>query len=900
MGLPLPRLGDLVPGLKRSLQLDGKKRFALLLASFNALLIVILLLSVRNSETRVRIRHARLYVTQLLEQIQIVQTRQVQVAYITATPHVESIALATTTSTSVATQPTATPSPTPAPTDTPTEQPLPSPTSTSEVVTTPTPGPTSSSTPTGTATPTGIPTSTPAPTLTSTGTPTALPTATATHTPTPTLPPSATPTNTPAAYTLELSATPGQVVGDGSSVATITALVRYAGGGNVPDGTQVDFTTSLGTFEGGVSIVAVTHDGVATAHLTSPSLGTATVTGIVASVTRTVQVAFVAGPPAQIALIANPTNVPADGLTVVTVQATLTDGRGNPARDGTTVEFGATLGTLSATQVGTSNGIASVTLVSTSAGQATVTATAGSVQQTVDVRFRPLVQIFTSASPSSAPGGSTVSYEVRVTNVTAGGSPASLQRLVDTLPTGFAHVPGSTASPAFGFDPTINGQQLVWTAPSPYDLAAGQSVVTTFQVSALAPAGTYLNTARIEGTNFDPASVGPTAQVTLLAPVLGPMLPVTGCFGIDLPVRVNGTNFVPGSIAHLGAWNLAAVYVDQGHLEGTVPQGIPIGTYDLAVSNPGGAAATMANAFAVMDCTSAATTLESGFLATIGRELVFTAHQGDNDSLQELFVEVPDSTPEPIYIRVFDPDCGGTLDRQAGSHWNTPFTFTVTGESPTPLATQTFTVSLATDATWYSFGPFAVSDGEPRAGTRVFKLGVVAGPEPPFGEDALEADTNLYNVMVAPDESGTTSVPGSRIFAYSWTFLIPETEWQVPPRVFPWVDVRVTTLVQHNFDYDNDAYGSGAAGISLQTPHRTLVGEDGEVSGNGVERNSSYDRIPGEQNTTWSIRCWAEPTGSGPLGSITDNIVTFWVTDQSGRELVTFARSTNRPPKEPH
>jgi hypothetical protein len=895
LGLLLPRLASLGPRLKQALQWDGKKRFVLLLAAFNALLIVILLFSVRNNEIRMQIRRVRVYTTQLLEQIQIVQTRQVQVVYITATPQMEGIAPGDATGTAIAAAPTATP----LATGTPTRQLTPSPTATTAGPATATVEPTSSPTPTRTA----IATLTSTPTVLPTSTSTALPTATSlpTFTPTPRPGPTATntPTPTPVAYTLELSAAPGEVTGDGTSLTTIRAVVRYAGGGNVPDGTQVRLTTNLGTFTGGTTIVAVTSNGVATARLTSASLGTATVTGVVGSTTRTVQVTFVAGPPAQIVLTADPVSVPADGSTLVTLRATVSDAQGNAVANGTIVRFAATLGTLSAPSIGTNGGIASVTLVSTSAGQANITATAGSVQQTTSVRFRSIVQITKAVNPSSAPGGGIIQYEIRVTNVTAAGSPASLQRLVDTLPAGFAYVPGSTVSPGFGFDPAISGQQLVWTVASPYNLAAGDSVVTTFRVSALAPAGTYPNAARIEGGNFDPASVGPTAPVTLLAPILGPMLPVTGCFGIDLPVRVNGTNFVPGSTAHLGAWDLAATYIDQGHLEGVVPQGIPIGIYDLTVANPGGAATTLAGAFTVEDCTSVATTLESGFLATIGREVIFSAQQGDDDSRQELYIEVPGDTPSPVYVRVFDPDCGGTLDIQAGLQWNTPFTYVIVGNASIPLATKTFTEDLSTDGTWYSFGPFSVSDGEARADRRVFKFIVIGGPEPPFGENSLEADTNLYNVMVTLGDALASPVPGSRIFAYVWTFLIPEIEWAEPPRVFPWVDVWVTTVIQHNFDYDNDAFGSGTAGIALRTPHRTLMGEDGEVSGNGVERNSGYERIPGEQNITWGIRCWAEPTGSVPPDVVTDNVVTFWVTDQTGRQLVTFARSTNRPPKDP-
>lgn len=902
MGLPLSRPEGLDSELKRPLHLDGRTRFVLLLASFNALLIAILLFSVRNSEIRNHIQRVRIYTTHLLEQVQTLQTRQVRVVYITATPRMESVALATGTRTTQSAQQTATAQPlltaTAAATSTRASQPNPTNTPGSAATTTSTlaasPSPTPS--PTGTATPTPTPTGTP--TATTTATPTATRTPTLTAIPSPTATDTAVPTPTPIVYTLELSATPTQVAADETAFSTISAAVRYAGGGAVPDGTQVRLTTSLGTFSSGASIDLVTQDGLAATRLSSTSVGTAVITASAVGLTKSTQVAFVAGAPGDVGLAASPTEVLADGVALISLQATVTDGRGNLVQDGTSVTFATTLGVLSATSAGTSSGVASVTLRSTSAGPATVTATSGGVQRSIVVQFSPIVQIAKSVNPATVPGGSTISYEIRVTNATAGGTPASLQRLVDTLPSGFVYVAGSTSSPAFGSDPTASGQELAWTAATPYNLAAGETVATTFQVAALAPAGTYANAARIEGTNFGPAGVGSTAQVSLLAPVLGPMLPVTGCFGIDVPVRVNGTNFVPGSKAQLGVWDLAAAFVNPNRLDGTVPQGIPIGAYDLTVTNPGGAASTLAGAFTVEDCTPAVTTLESGFLATVGQEPGFAAEQGDDDSLQELFIEIPGSTPGPIYVRVFDPDCGGMLDIQAGLSWNTPFTFSILGAAPVPLVTEVFTEDNTTDGAWYTFGPLAVSDGETRADWRVFVLTVSGGPEPPFELNARDADTNIYNVMVTAEADATTPVPGSRIFAYSWTFLIPEAEWDIPPRMFPWVDVRVNTVIQHNFDYDNDAFGPGQAGLAMQTPHRTLTGGDSEVSGDGNVLSSGYDRIPGEQNTTWGIRCWAEPTGTGPLTSVTDNVVTFWLTDQAGRRLVTFARSTNRPPKD--
>jgi hypothetical protein len=107
--------------------------------------------------------------------------------------------------------------------------------------------------------------------------------------------------------------------------------------------------------------------------------------------------------------------------------------------------------------------------------------------------------------------------------------------------------------------------------------------------------------------------------------------------------------------------------------------------------------------------------------------------------------------------------------------------------------------------------------------------------------------------------------------------------------MYPYVDSGVATLTQHNFDYDNSA--TGTAGIDVLTPQRTLTGNDADVSGDAVEVSSDFARIAGEENTTWAIRVWAEPTGS-----LTDNIVTFWATDQGGRPLALFVRSTNLPP----
>lgn len=76
------------------------------------------------------------------------------------------------------------------------------------------------------------------------------------------------------ATSLSLSANPDTIVADGRSVTTISAEIRDSSGNLMPDGTQISFSTSLGTIQNTVTTIA----GVARARLTSGTVvGTASV-----------------------------------------------------------------------------------------------------------------------------------------------------------------------------------------------------------------------------------------------------------------------------------------------------------------------------------------------------------------------------------------------------------------------------------------------------------------------------------------------------------------------------------------------------------------------------------------------------------------------------------------------
>ncbi len=115
-----------------------------------------------------------------------------------------------------------------------------------------------------------------------------------------------------------------------NSNVIITATVQE-NNANVPNGTAVQFTTTLGTFTdtGANTTIRTTTNGVATATLTSAAAGTATVSATVGSVSRSTTVTFstqpvTPQPPSTTPTITSivPNNGPPSGGTQVTINGT--------------------------------------------------------------------------------------------------------------------------------------------------------------------------------------------------------------------------------------------------------------------------------------------------------------------------------------------------------------------------------------------------------------------------------------------------------------------------------------------------------------------------------------------------------------------------------------------------
>ncbi len=173
----------------------------------------------------------------------------------------------------------------------------------------------------------------------------------------------------------------------GGSTATITATVTDIGGYPVADGTPVVFTTDFASL-GSSTATKYTTDGVAVATLTSdttPGVAHITATSNSKSDTATVKVA--AGPPFDIQVTADPTDIPIGGATSL-IMATVKDRYGNNVTNGTNVDFITTLGSVSPSSDATDEGTAVTTLTSEKIkGPATVTAIAGPEDESVEVIF---------------------------------------------------------------------------------------------------------------------------------------------------------------------------------------------------------------------------------------------------------------------------------------------------------------------------------------------------------------------------------------------------------------------------------------------------------------------------------------------------------------------------------
>ncbi len=172
---------------------------------------------------------------------------------------------------------------------------------------------------------------------------------------------------------ITLSATPAFIPADNQSQSTIKAVVSDASWNPVADGTMVQFIIVEGS--GSIGSQQITQNGSAVTYLTSGSFpDTARIIARVGSLTSdTVKVVYTIGNVENVTVTVNPNTIPADGVTKSIVQASVTDGLGNPVEN-VSVNFTATIGKIEMSARTDENGTARVEFSSTVIGLSTITA----------------------------------------------------------------------------------------------------------------------------------------------------------------------------------------------------------------------------------------------------------------------------------------------------------------------------------------------------------------------------------------------------------------------------------------------------------------------------------------------------------------------------------------------
>jgi hypothetical protein len=245
--------------------------------------------------------------------------------------------------------------------------------------------------------------------------------------------------------TLTLTANPTSVKADNISFSTITAVLTDAVGEPALQGTQVDFTTSLGLFANGANHFQTVTDATGTSVAilyAGTSSGDVKVQCSAGGLVTYVMLNFGSQGGATLKLTANPTSINADGISFSTITAVLTDSAGGLPKQKTTVEFTTTLGTFA-------GGSASFTTQTDATGTATAVLYAGTTPGDVKVQCSAggLVAL-TYLKFVNATSGPTASITLSVSNasIIADGISSSVITAILKDKNGLAVAIGTSAS----------------------------------------------------------------------------------------------------------------------------------------------------------------------------------------------------------------------------------------------------------------------------------------------------------------------------------------------------------------------------------------------------------------------------------------------------------------------
>ncbi len=279
------------------------------------------------------------------------------------------------------------------------------------------------------------------------------------------------------------------------------------------------------------------------------------------------------------------------------------------------------------------------------------------------------------------------------------------------------------------------------------------------------------------------------------------------------------------------------------------------------------------------------------FLVTFGKQA--PTSYGDDDNTQIFFFSIPKSFTKPFYIRIFDPEIGGQHDEIVKTA-DTECTFSLYGglgcvsdkaarsvdpkgnyKSGNLLHSKSFTNENEYDNEWYTIGPLNPSQGEfvEEYFGYIFKL---------ICEGGKGNDGNLYRYFLSSSATQNIPVEGGNAFTFEYSFRLFDKPGQVA-HIYPYVDNKVVSIKQTNFDFDADGY--------LKLYSVATIGTQLTMSGDDEWKESTYVIKPQEKGTSLDIQI---VQGDKPKRN---NNVVFYVTNQYGEALPFFAVPIGGVPK---
>ncbi len=277
------------------------------------------------------------------------------------------------------------------------------------------------------------------------------------------------------------------------------------------------------------------------------------------------------------------------------------------------------------------------------------------------------------------------------------------------------------------------------------------------------------------------------------------------------------------------------------------------------------------------------------FLVTFGK--IAPTSWGDDDHCQIYFFSIPESQKDPIYIRVFDAECGGEND-EIKTAFDSRTKFAVYGgkgaisnddakqidptgtfDSGTLLDSKTLGEDAQYDNTWYTFGPFNPTEGEfmKEYGGYVFKM---------ITQGISGDDGNLYRYFLSAKSDRNIPVEGANAFTFEYTFRLPNAVSVC--HIYPYVDQDVIAVQQHNFDWDGDG-----------TIRIVSVAKKGELVRMSSEDNwatSRHEIVDEEKNTSLDFQLIKTK-------QVRNNNVVFRVTNQYGKAMPFYSAPIGGVPK---